>query len=59
MGSQFSCLIRGLACSALQDLKLSLAAEFCTYWSGLMTALSVDILLLRNCSFVIWTGCMS
>ena len=25
-----------LACSALQDLRMSLAAEFCTCWSGLM-----------------------
>ena len=33
MGSQCSCLRRRLACSALLDLRISLAAEFCTCWS--------------------------
>ena len=30
MGRQCSCLRRGLACSALRDLRMSLAVEFCT-----------------------------
>ena len=37
MGSQRSCLTRGLASAALRDSKMSLAAEFWTCWSGLMT----------------------
>ena len=37
MGSQCSCLRRRLACSTLRDLRMSLAAEFCTCWSGLIT----------------------
>ena len=36
MGSQCSCLRRRLAPSALRDLRMSLAAEFCTCWRGLM-----------------------
>ena len=45
MGSQRSCLRRGLLCSALQDLRMRLAAEFCTYWSGLMTVCMIVCLI--------------
>ena len=30
VGSQCKCFRRGLSCSALRDLRMSLAAEFCT-----------------------------
>ena len=36
MGSQCSCLRTGLVCSSLRNLRMSLAEEFCTCWSGLM-----------------------
>ena len=53
MGSQCSCLREGLACSALGYLSMSLAAEFCTCWCGLMTV-SVDSPTVGNCSSLIW-----
>ena len=62
MGSQCSCLRRGLACSALRYLRMSLAAEFRLYF-GMVWWLSVDNLPVWNCSSLIWTnyclGCVS
>ena len=40
MGSQCSCLRRRLACSNLRNLRMSLDAELCTCWSGLITSSS-------------------